>query len=129
VSVSAALVHELILGPDCNPTIDSGEAATAAPAGQEETKQGTAAKTSQAAGWALETFSSCACSLLHRENGDFSILMKDIALYFICSTWGVCQYVVLRLMLNCKVMMFMILPKAPGIHRISQLDFGANVYW
>jgi hypothetical protein len=68
VSVSAALVHELILGPDCNPTIGSGEAATAAPAGQEETKQGTAAKTSQTAGWALETFSSCACSLLHLLN-------------------------------------------------------------
>jgi hypothetical protein len=111
VSVSAALVHELILGPDCNPTIGSGEAATAAPAGQEETKQGTAAKTSQTAGWALETFSSCACSLLHLLN------------------MGVCQYVVLRLMMNCKVMMFMILPKAPGIHSISQLDFGANFYW
>ncbi len=68
MSVFAALVHELILGPDCIPTIGSGEAATAAPAGQEETKQGTAAKTSQTAGWALETFSSCACSLLHLIN-------------------------------------------------------------
>jgi len=79
VSVSAALVHELILGPDCNPTIGSGEAATAAPAGQEETKQGTAAKTSQAAGWALETFSSCACSLLHLLNmGGMSVCGVEI---------------------------------------------------
>lgn len=79
MSVSAALVHELILGPDYNPTIGSGEATTAAPAGQEETKQGTAAKTSQAAGWALETFSSCACSLLHLLNmGGMSVCGVEI---------------------------------------------------
>jgi hypothetical protein len=66
VSVSAALVHELILGPNYNPTIGSGEAATAAPAGQEETKQGTAAKTSQAAGGKGEAGDACSG---HRDSG------------------------------------------------------------